>query len=426
MNDGHSNRQVSLAGAAVGNKKRPPKKKKPSKKRLWLILIPAVVVVALVVALLARGCYAEAPSLTARETVQYAITSDDLADKVSYFTLGVLGENSTDRMDMVAVMCYDRKAKEISVMQLPVTTYLGEDGSFATSILGDVWGNPKSILWCETCRGKVAEDAVDGENHKKCGTKLTTRTGSAFADFNRVFNQQFALPTDNYLVIPRDGLAKLIDAVGGIDMEIEADFTVDEVTYQKGARTLTGKAATYYAIEYNYKNTPASDIERLPRQRQLIAGLLDRLSERSLKELYNNDPKLQDVLSNVIQGADPIRFDTSSLGKARLMGSGEAKAEKTKYLEAMARFVYDVSRVDLEDITFCTLPGTVVKRGADYVYSVNKAQTVGLLNEHFNPYGLTINDTTVAVNELKENPADADTAVITLDQVLVKVVAEAE
>lgn len=424
MNDSYSNRQVSLAGAAVGNKKRPPKKKKSSKKRWCLILIPAVVVVALVVALVAHGCNTEGPSLTAREALQYAVTADDLSDKVSYFTLGVLGDKSTDRMDMVAVMCYDRKAKEISVMQMPVTTYIGEDGSFAASVLGDVWGNPKPIRWCDTCRGKVAEDAVDGENHKICGTKLTTRTGSAFADFNRVFNQQFALPTDNYLVIPRDGLAKLIDAVGGVDMTLDADITVDEVTYPKGVRTLPGKAAVYYAVEHSYQNTPASDIERLPRQRQLVASLLDRLSERSLKELYNNDPKLKDVLSNVIQGADPIRFDTSSFGKARLMGSGEAKGEKTKYLEAMARFIHDISRVDLEDITFCTLPGTAVKRGTDNVYSVNKAQTVSLLNEYFNPYGLTVDNTTVAVNELKETPADADTAVITLDQVLVKASAE--
>ena len=424
MNDNQSTRQVSLAGAANGKKKQPPKKSRGSKKRLWFIAIPIVLVVALVIVLLARGCHTEGPSLTARETLQYTVTTDELSDKVSYFTLGVLGDKSTDRMDMVAVMCYDRKAKEISVMQLPVTTYLGEDGSFAASTLGDVWGNPKSILWCDTCRGQVAEDAVDGENHKTCGTKLSTRKGSAFADFNRVFNRQFALPTDNYLVVPRDGLAKLIDAVGGVDMQLDADITVDDVTYQKGVRTLTGQAAVYYAVEYNYQNTPASDIERLPRQRQLFASLLDRLSDRSLKELYNDDPKLKDILSNVIQGSDPIRFDTSSFGKARLMGSGEARAEKTKYIEAMARFIHDVSRVDLADVTYCTLPGEAVKRGTGYVYSVNKAQTVALLNEHFNPYGLTVNDTTVAVTELKDNPAQADTAVTTLDQVLVKASAE--
>lgn len=424
MNDNQSARQVSLAGAAAGKKKQSPKKSKGSKKRLWFILLPIMLVVAVLIVLLARGCGSDGPSLTARETVQYTATPDDIAGKVSYFALGVLGEDATDRMDMVAVMCYDRKAKEISVMQLPVATYLGEDGSFAAATLGDVWGNPKPIRWCDTCRIQVAADAVDGDKHAICGSKLTTRTGSAFSDFARVFNTQYGLPIDNYLVIPRDGLAKLIDAVGGVDMQLDANITVDEITYQKGVRTLSGNAAVYYAIEHNYKDTPASDLERMLRQRQLFASLLDRLSEKTLKDLYNTDPTLNDVLSNVILGADPIRYDTTSFGKARLMGVSERNAENTKYIEAMAEFLYDISRIDFENITYCTLPGTAQKRGTGYVYSVNKAQTVTLLNDCMNPYGLTLDDTTVAVNELKQNPADADTAVTTLDKVLVTAAAE--
>lgn len=423
MNDNQSLRQVSLAGAAAG-KKKPPKKSGFNKKRLWLILIPAVLIVALVIALLARGCGSDGPSLTARETIQYTVTPDELSGKVSYFTLGVLGDKSTDRMDMVAVMCYDRKADKITVMQMPVATYIGEDGSFATATLGDVWGNPKPILWCDTCRGKVAAEAVDGENHKICGSKLTTRKGSSFTDLARVFNTQYGLPIDNFLVIPRDGLVKLIDAVGGVDMTMAAKTSIDGIDYDKGVRTLTGKAAVYYAIQHNYKDTPASDVERMLRQRELFASLLDRLSEKTLKELYNNDPALMDVLSNVMLGADPIRYDNSSFGKARLLDISEKKAENTKSVEAMAKFLYEISRIDLENVTYCTLPGTAQKRGAGTVYSVNKAQTVSLLNEHLNPYGLTLDDSTVAVTELKKSPADADTAVTTLDKVLVKTAAE--
>lgn len=419
MNENQTSRQVSLAGAAAG-KKNPPKKSGGKKKRLWLIIVPVVLVVALVIALLMRGCGSDGPSLTARETIQYTVTSDDLADKVSYFALGVLGDKSTDRMDMIAVMCYDRTAKEIAVMQMPVATYLGEDGSFATATLGDVWGNPKPILWCDTCRCKIAAEAVDGENHKLCGSKLTTRKGSSFTDLARVFNTQYGLPIDNFLVIPRDGLAKLIDAVGGVDMSLASTMSIDGIEYQKGVRTLTGKAAVYYAIQHDYQDTPASDVERMPRQRELFASLLDRLSDKTLKDLYNTDPALKDVLSNLMLGADPIRYDNSSFGKARLINISERKAENTKSVEAMAKFLFDVSRIDLKDITFCTLPGSAQKRGTGYVYSVNKVQTIALLNDHMNPYDLTLSDTTVTVTELKKNPADADTALTTLDKVLVK------
>lgn len=42
---------------------------------------------------------------------------------------------------------------------------------------------------------------------------VETRTGSAATNYAQFFNTQLGLPVDNYLVIPREGLAKLIDAV---------------------------------------------------------------------------------------------------------------------------------------------------------------------------------------------------------------------
>ena len=420
MNDNQKPKQVSLAGAAAGKRET---KTTTQKKRIRLIIIAVVLVVALLVALFVRGCDEQGPSLTARETVQYTVTPDDIAGKVSYFALGVLGDKSTDRLDMVAVMCYDRKADKITVLQLPVATYLGEDGAFAASVVGDVWGNPSPLTWCDTCRCKVtAADEISGDEHTVCGTKLTSRVGSSFTDLAAVFNKQYGLPIDNYLVVPRDGLAKLIDEVGGVDMNLDGDFTLDEVQYKKGVQTLSGKAAVYYAVEYNYNGTPDADRARLLRQRQLFASLLARLSEYKESELYN--AAVKDVLSGVMLGADPIRYDTTSFGKARLMDISESRAENVKYIAALAAFIHDIGRVDMEDITYCTLPGVSVKRGTSTVYSVNKTQTLALLGQYMNPYGLALDDTTVTVPELKQNPPEVDAAITTLDQVLVKVSAQ--
>lgn len=416
MNDNQKPKQVSLAGAAVGKRKT---KSTSQMKRIRLIVIAAVLVAALLLVFILRGCDEDGPSLTARETVQYTVTPDDLAGKVSYFALGVLGEKSTDRMDMVAVMCYDRKADTIAVMQMPVATYLGESGDFAASVIGDVWGNPKPLTWCDTCRRKVTADEIEREQHSLCGTKLTSRVGSSFTNYIEVFNKQYGLPIDNYLVVPRDGLIKLIDAVGGVDMQLESNITVNDVQYNKGVQTLPGAAATYYAIEYNYPGTPDADRARMLRQRQLFAGLLDRLSSYKESELYN--AAVKDVLSGVMLGADPIRYDTTSFGKARLMDISESRAENVKYIAALAAFIHDIGRVDMEDITYFTLPGVAVKRGTGTVYSVNKAQTITLLGQYMNPYGLTLDESTVTAPEIKANPADVDTAVTTLDQALVTV-----
>lgn len=420
MSDNHQ-KQVSLAGAAAGkrNKKSNNSPQKSGKKSGVIIALALVVVVVLLVALLTRD-KEQGPSLSARETIQYTVTEDSLASKVSYFALGVLGENATDRMDMTAVMCYDRKADKITVMQLPVATYLGDTEEFAVSTLGDVWGKPKAIVWCDTCRRKVTDEEIEDKEHVECGSKITTRDGSAFTDYCKVFNLQYGLPIDNYLVIPREGLADLIDEVGGVDVELDSGFSVDGERYEKGVQTLSGSAAMYYAIEYKYNGRPDSDRERLLRQRQVFVGLLDRLSQYKESELYNADASVSDILSGVILGSDPIRYDTTSFGKARLMGVSENRAEGVKYIAAMAAFIHDIGRVDVEDITYCTLPGVSLKRGTGYVYSVNKGQTIDLINEYMNPYGLTIDDTTVTVTQINKNQSDADTAVVTFDELLVQ------
>ncbi len=419
MNDKQKQKQVSLAGAASGKRgvKQP---EKTGKKLWWLIPLPLLLVTGILIAVFARGCDEAGPTMAARDTVGYTVTKDKQASKVSYFALGVLGEQSTDRMDMVAVLCYDRQAEKAAIMQMPVATYIGEDGDFATPILGDVWGNPKTLVWCDTCRGKVAEKDIDGVNHAVCGTRLTSRKGSSFTNFNEVFNKQYGLPIDNYLVIPRKGLVTLIDAVGGVDMTVNEPFTVEEVRYEKGVRTLSGAAAVQYAIEQGYNGTPNTDCARIVRQRELLASLLDRLSTYTVDELYNTEPSRVDVLSNVMLGANPIRYDTSSFGRARLMGVSEKKAENVKYIIALAEFIHAISRVDGEDFTVFTLPGVTQKRGTNTVYSVNKAQTIALLKEYMNPYGLTLDDETVNIPELTQNTQSEETAVVTLDEVLVK------
>ncbi len=420
MSDNHKQKQVSLSGMAAG--KNTPKKGGKKKRRLWWVILPILLIaVLLAVMLYAHGCKDDGPFLTARETIQYTVTADELASKVSYFALGVTGEKSTDRMDMVAVMCYDRKADKVSVMQLPVATYIGESGNFATATLGDVWGNPKALVWCDTCRKQVAAGETDGDKHATCGTKLTSRTGSAFTDFIKVFNQQYGLPIDNYVVISRNGLVKLIDAVGGVDVQLDATRTLDGIRYEKGVRTLTGKAAVQYAVVDGYQNTPDSDRARMLHQRQVFAGLLDRLSTRKVDELYNSDSAKEDVLSNVIFGRDIIRYDTSSFGKARLMGVSESKGESTKFALAMAEFVHDISRVEGEDFTFFMPTGVSQKRGTEMVYSVNKAQTIVLLNQYMNPYGLVLDNATVTVPELKTNLKDADATASTLDKIVARV-----
>ena len=118
--------QVSLAGVAKSSGQTPKKRKKKVNK--WLVLL--IVALVIVVAVVGKSIYDAAtagPSLRAHEMVDYTVTPDNLSGSVSYFALGITGENATDMMDMTAVLCYDRRADKIAILQVPVKTYIDKN-----------------------------------------------------------------------------------------------------------------------------------------------------------------------------------------------------------------------------------------------------------------------------------------------------------
>lgn len=407
-------KQVSLAGAA-GN----PKKKKATAIKPLAILAVLVAVVVIVV-LISQFGNADGPALTAEEMVTYTVTPDNLKDEVSYYLLGVTGESTTDRLDMIAVMCYDRKKGSASILQMPVSTFVGKDTGFAVSTLGDVWGNPQPVPFCSAHRVKLtAEQIVDG-THKDCGAAVEYRTGSSSEDLIRVINEQYGLPIDNYLLIPRAGLVQLIDELGGLDIKLEKKTTLDGTTYEAGVNTFNGQAAVTYAVEYNYTGSVASDRERMLRQRQVFAALLQRLGTNKWDTLYYVDKitgSTKGAVGKVMLGADPIRSNFTSFGKMRLLNIGQGAAERMKLSEAMARFLNEIGKIPLERFTFSILPGESALSGTATVYSVNKSQAIVLLNLQMNPYAMTLSDETVKIPQLVVKQSESDTATATLDTV---------
>lgn len=407
-------KQVSLAGAA-GN---PKKKKKAFPWKPVAVVAALAAIVVVVVLLVGQLGGSDGPMLSAREMVTYTVTPDNISGNVSYYLLGVTGSKTTDRLDMVAVMCYNRKKDSISVLQMPVSTYVSKEAGYAVNALGDVWGNPQPVPFCSAHRTELTTDNIVDGTHKDCGAKVEYRIGSSTEDMIRVINQQYGLPIDNYLLIPRAGLVQLIDALGGVDIKLDKKTTLSGTTYEAGVQTLHGQAAVTYAVEYNYTGTVASDRERMLRQRQVFAALLQRIGKGKLADLYDvdkNTGSTKGAIGQLMLSADPIRFNTTSFGKARLLNISETAANKMKLSDAMARFLYEIGQVSLNQITCSILPGESATSGSATVYSVNRVQTIELLKAQMNPYDLTLDDTTVKVPQLLLKQGTADTATATLD-----------
>lgn len=411
-------KQVSLAGAAGNPSKKGKNKKKPFPWKMVFTLSFLALFALAVILLVWPEDEGEKLSLDAREMVTYTVTPDNIRDNVSYYLLGVTGTAPAERLDMAAVMCYDRQKDTVSVIQIPVNTYIKKETGYAVNTYGDVWGNPQSVPFCATHRVKLSADEIESGKHKGCGSAIEYRVGSSREDMIRVMNEQYGLPIDNYLLIPREGLVQLIDSLGGVDIKLDKNTTLSGTTYNAGVRTLSGQAAVNYAVEYNYSGSVAADRERMIRQRQVFAAVLQRIGRSQLSDLYavdENTEATMGIIGRLMLGKYPILFNNTSFGKAQLLQISDAEAEKLKLSDALARFLHELGSIPLQQITFSILPGASATSGSATVYSVNKTQALELLNEQMNPYDLVLDDTTVKIPEVLLKQSNVDTVTATLD-----------
>lgn len=124
-----------------------------------------------------------------------------------------------------------------------------------------------------------------------------------FPLLQKTFEKNFGVKPDAYIAVNLSGLTKIIDALGGVYVDVDAKKIprINAVIYwynkqvlnltnltngyitKGGYQKLTGKQAEAWA-RYRYSE---SDYQRSARQRQLISLIFDEVKEMSLKELVS-------------------------------------------------------------------------------------------------------------------------------------------
>ncbi len=82
------------------------------------------------------------------------------------------------------------------------------------------------------------------------------------------------VPIDYYVKVNMEGLEQIVDALGGIQVESTFAFSYEGSTFEEGTLTLTGEEALRYARMR--KGDPKGDFGRQDRQKQVIAGIIDK------------------------------------------------------------------------------------------------------------------------------------------------------
>lgn len=356
---------VSLS-SKTSKKKSASRKKGSDKSRKIVIGILVFIIVLMLAFLITGGIMVykaiESPNKKVEkidEMTSHSQTPAEYRDKMAYYIVGLLGEEIDSSTEMLAILCWDKKQNTLNVMQLPQDTYLGDSGHWAVKRVADVWGNPKPLDWCLTCRRSVEKQEIEDNKHLECNTVLTKAKGSASQDLCDVFNDVLGLPVDGYFMFPQQGLVKLVNLLGGLDVNLDYAITVEDINYKKGVQTLDGNAALYYSV--NKKSGITGDIDRMMRQRKVFLALFQRLARLSKDNLG------KDYIIPLMNGSTPIRTNF----------------DRQKIVD----LIYSMRDINPSSMTAYILPGRTGKAGGKTYYSVHKSTLLNLINDAFNPYG---------------------------------------
>ncbi len=175
------------------------------------------------------------------------------------------------RTDTIMLVMVDRERQEVAVISVPRDTYI--------TIPGD---------------GKQRINVVDyfGE----AGVVKTKGGGPAL--LKKVFWENFRVRVDHYVRLDLPGFTRVIDILGGVDVEITCPRTItwegETIHFSKGVQHLSGKEL----MAYVRTRAGSNDIDRARRQQRAILAMRDRA--RSL-HLLPRIPALYRALRDSVQ-----------------------------------------------------------------------------------------------------------------------------
>jgi len=103
------------------------------------------------------------------------------------------------------------------------------------------------------------------------------------------------VPVDHYATIDFEGFEKIIDAIGGVRVDVGEGQFPEKWSMGEGVQRLNGHKALIFA---RYRGTPGADLDRMQRQRELVAALRsEALRWHTVKTL----PQIMEVMNENVK-----------------------------------------------------------------------------------------------------------------------------
>lgn len=157
-----------------------------------------------------------------------------------------------------------------------------------------------------------------------------------------VLQNYSGVPVDHYAIIDFRGFSDVIDAMGGVTVDVDGAVEFPEKwQISEGVQELDGQEALFYA---RYRHTERADLDRMQRQRELVAALRSQaLSWNVVKTL----PTTMEVMDKKVD-TDLGFYEAVALGKV-LIRKGKHAEMTSEQLQGTPRTLPNGDEVLLPD-----------------------------------------------------------------------------
>lgn len=219
------------------------------------------------------------------------------------------------------------------------------------NILAVVNTKTKNILLLSTPRDSYVSYSVTGSAKDKL-THAGIYGVEASID---ALEQLYGINVDYYLRINFSGFIDVIDALGGIDVYSEYEFTVEPVkTYQVGYNHLSGIEALAFARErYSFSE---GDYQRAKNQMEVIRALIDKAVSSSMLANYKS---VMDAVSGSFETSMPdeqiaalVKMQLSDMSGWDIVSyttSGPSSYEHTFSMPGRSLYVVNLDQASIDE-----------------------------------------------------------------------------
>ncbi len=268
--------------------------------------------------------------------------------KVSYILVTGVDPQGT-LTDIIIVACIDHEKNTLNFLQIPRDTYIGDD--VPTKKVNAVYGNPR--------KGEKNINAL-----------------------RRRLSSYFGIPLDHYVKFTVRGFSNVIDALGGVTVNIETPnssgidimnpFTQKHERIGPGVVTLTGPQAVGFVrkrtgVKDGYVK---GDIDRIEAQREVYVALAKKLQSMSTSQMVS-------IAKNCY---NEIATDMSI---GQILG-----------------YAGEVQDISMDSMGIYAVPGQFATYNGLSMWSPHKDEYIELFNTYFNPYGVPITTDDIQMIEL--------------------------